>query len=796
MHTLRRAVALTLSVSTLSVVTTATLTITPKASAVVIAPFAASYNTQINGGVVFAQNNSLSCDGTLADGTQDQRGCTNTKNGGKTLATNNAWRMNHVDIDSDPLTFNSSTSQLVLPKNATVVYAALYWGARLKGTNGLANAAPTYDRVKFRAPGSTTYVDVVAQPNNIIVSPSTSGVGEPYQAKAVVTDLVKATGSGNYTVANIAAGLGVDRYAGWTLAVVFQDPSRPLRDITLFDGLVNVRSNDQPEKITVSGFTVPVQGAVDATVGLVAYDGDRANTGDFADFNTSRLASAISPANDYFNSTIDTFGQNVLTRSPADQNTLGFDVKVADATGLIANSDTSASITVGTKGESVLIGLISTRIDLRAPRFPSVKSVVNVNGNTPAQIGDTLRYELSFTNTGDDPADNFVMTDPIPNGTTYVPGSLTVNSTVVTDASGDDIAELAADGRSIIARLGTGATSTTGGRMAIGSTHTVSFDVTVDSGTEGTALSNSATISYLAATLQEQIVSGTNVVSTTVLSPNAPPPTSTSGAQLATNIVMPERVIPGSTSSGQLVVTNTGNASAESVVVEYLIPAEIRINSTDPRCSQTNGVIRCTTSLLDSGDSGVFSFVFTTIESPTTEQFTSTVTASAQGVTATSATAKTNISVDADLVVRKKLTAISSNRATFTMTAINKGPGTAREVVITDALPTGMDFVSSDDCVPDTANDHVLNCNLGTIRNGKRASVSITVALTINVPMTNETTVSYAGLDRTPQNNSSSASTGILPATGFSTGNYAMYALLLLSMGVALLELRRRKLDA
>ena len=71
---------------------------TEQARAIVIAPFTASFSTQINGGVVFAQNNSLSCNGVLADGTQDQRSCTNAKNGAKTLTTNNAWRMNHVDI--------------------------------------------------------------------------------------------------------------------------------------------------------------------------------------------------------------------------------------------------------------------------------------------------------------------------------------------------------------------------------------------------------------------------------------------------------------------------------------------------------------------------------------------------------------------------------------------------------------------------------------------------------------------------------------------------------------------------
>jgi large repetitive protein len=794
MQTLRRVAFLITSLFAMTLIAPIISPHTNSVNAVVISPFTASFNTQINGGVVFAQNSSLTCDGTLADGSIDQRACTNARSGTGTRMTNNAWRMKHVDIDDDPTTFNSSSSQLNLPGNVDVVYAALYWGARLKGTNGLANAATTYDRVKLKVPGSNSYVDVIAQPVNIIVSSSATGIGEPYQAKAIVTDLVKAAGAGNYTVANLAAGLGSDRYAGWTLAVVFEDPNRPLRDITLFDGLVNVRGVDQPETITVSGFTAPVQGAVDATVGIVAYDGDRTNTGDYADFNSTRLASAVSPANDYFNSTIDTFGQAVVSRTPADNNTLGFDVKVADATGLIANSATSASVTVGTKGESVIVGLISTRIDLTAPRFPSVKSVVNTNGNSPAAIGDTLRYELSFTNTGDDPADNFVVTDPIPSGTTYVPGSLKVNGTTMTDGSGDDLAEVSGNSRVVTARLGSGATASSGGRIAIGVTHQVSFEVTVDAGTEGLTITNTGSISYLAVTLRDQITAATNRAVVTVASPDGPPAVTNNNPQLDAVIKMPERVIPGSTGTGKLIVQNTGNADATAVTVDFPIPAEITIDTVDSRCTLSSTNIRCSLATLASGETAIFLFTFMTDQNTSSEQFVSTVTASATGVATASATSKTAISVDADLSLRKKLVSKTGNTAVFSLTASNKGPGTATDVTIIDVLPEGMDFVSSKQCVVDAANDHLLNCSLGTLRAGRKKSVSITVALTINAPLTNEAKVTYAGLDRSPKNNVSTASTGLLPATGLSPVTSAWFAVVLLMLGGMFVQLRRRKL--
>jgi hypothetical protein len=80
-----------------------------------------------------------------------------------------------------------------------------------------------------------------------------SGSSTRYNAFANVTAHVQAAGAGSYSVANVQAGTGGDRYAGWALVVAYQDPGQPPRDLTIDDGFVTVSSGTAPITIPVSG---------------------------------------------------------------------------------------------------------------------------------------------------------------------------------------------------------------------------------------------------------------------------------------------------------------------------------------------------------------------------------------------------------------------------------------------------------------------------------------------------------------------------------------------------------------
>ncbi|MEG1499934.1 MAG: hypothetical protein RR400_02595 [Clostridia bacterium] len=61
------------------------------------------------------------------------------------------------------------------------------------------------------------------------------------------------------------------------------------------------------------------------------------------------------------------------------------------------------------------------------PVSTATLSIVKTASENIGYVGDEITYNLSVTNTGNVPADNVVISDQIPNGTTLVPGSLIVS---------------------------------------------------------------------------------------------------------------------------------------------------------------------------------------------------------------------------------------------------------------------------------------------------------------------------------------------------------------------------------
>lgn len=311
--------------------------------------------------------------------------------------SNNAYAMARVDIDADPTTFSSSSAQLNLPAGAQVLFAGLYYGGRTSAGSGGAPAPSAASRAQVRlgVPGGgyQTLTGVVDD---------SAAISAAYQGFVDVTAQVVTAGSGVYTVADVQAGTGVDRYSGWALVVAYRDGSPPPRNLSVFDGLQSIEQGDPPLVIGVSGFETPAGGPVRTRAGFVAYEGDRGGSGDRAMLNGQVLADAVNPANNFFNSAISIDGANVTTKTPNYVNQLGFDAILTGADDYLANGDTAATIELSTTLDQYLPGVVTLATELN-PAFVQGLVVEHEDLDDPVKVGEKLHYETTVINDGAEP---------------------------------------------------------------------------------------------------------------------------------------------------------------------------------------------------------------------------------------------------------------------------------------------------------------------------------------------------------------------------------------------------------
>ncbi|MDH3308124.1 MAG: Ig-like domain-containing protein, partial [Acidimicrobiia bacterium] len=552
------------------------------AQAAVIRPFTPRFSLNTTGAITLTGNTLLTCPPAATSCLGARMGT-----GSTTVNNNNNYSMIFVDVDTDATTFNSSRNTLSIPATSTVLWAGLYWGADTSAGGGSGAAAPNAaarQQILLQPPGGGGYVTLTA--SQLDSSPVAGGFR--YQGFVDVTNLVTAGRSGEYTVANLQAGRGTDRYGGWALVVAYQDPTEPVRNLTVFDGYAVVQqtpSSDQNVPVPVSGFLTPPSGQVRSRVGVVSYEGDLGLLGDSLRLNATPLTNSLNPATNFFNSSLTSLNGTITTGNPFFTNMLGFDVDTIRADGVLANGATSATINLNTNSDTYFPGVVSFSTELFSPRLDLDKSAVDLNGGS-LDPGDQILYTMQVANGGDDGAASVVFSDEIPSFTSYVPGSLLVDGLPVTDTPGDDVGELAAAPDRVVARLGTGASAVSGGVLTIGATRTVSFRVTVGTVPVDEVITNAATATYIGATSGLPLAAISNTVT---LSPRPM-------SDLSILKFGPDEptTVPG-TIAYQLIVTNRGPAPEPTATVTDVLPAGFVVSSATPSqgtCS-TGATVSC-----------------------------------------------------------------------------------------------------------------------------------------------------------------------------------------------------------
>lgn len=376
-------------------------------------PFTPRFNQDLRGDIVLIGNNILGPDN-------------NAFNENNTY--NHNVDMQYIDIDGDASTFSSSSADLEIPNPNCyqIIYAGLYWGAVTNGDEPITN-------VKLKGP-TGGYNDVTG---NIIYDANGSATGNsfPYSCYADVTSIVMGLTNdlGTYTVANVSSALGetatFNPYngtgfsAGWSLFIVYEDPTMPGKSITSFDGFSAISSSVNVD-IPISGFrTVPAPAPVRANLAFATLEGDKPIQNDRMELNGVPMSAADRPANNFFNSSVTRLDATPVTnRVPNSTNTLGFDTGVMvvpnPGNSLIANDATSATFSLVSDQDVYFQYFFAFAVEIIEPNIVLTKIVEddagnNIGGQTIG-LGQPLNYIIGFQNVGNDHATNFQIRDILP----------------------------------------------------------------------------------------------------------------------------------------------------------------------------------------------------------------------------------------------------------------------------------------------------------------------------------------------------------------------------------------------
>ena len=767
----------------------------------IVRPFTVRYAINTSGDIAMAANTLVTCPAGAIE-TQSKVGCSDVQAGG--LGDDNYFGMGYVDVDNDASTFDSSSASLSIPAGATVLFAGLYWGAALDQGETLplqcdasqprtGHAATTPSAAAsalLQGPGGG-YVPVSASVFDTYTEdlacgpPGTVDERTRYQGFADVTSLVKARGGGTYTVANIQAGTGADRHAGWSLVVAYQDSSQPARNLTIFDGFGQVALGANVP-LTVSGFKTPLTGPVNTQIGIIAYEGDRTLTGDSVRLNGTALFDAAHPVDNFFDSAISKLGTPVGTSTPNYQNQLGFDAALlAVPAGGVPNGATSAKIDLSTAQDRYLPGVVYFRTDIYAPEMVLHKTVTDVNGGD-VNPGDVLQYDVGSTNTGQSIAYDSRINDAIPSHTAYVPGSLKITSSPGAGVAGDksdaidaDQAEWDSGPNEVRFRIGAGATALNagpqpfpdgGGEIAPGESFSVQFKVVVGADTaDGTQILNTAVLS----SKDENGIDYTSIASApAAVTVRGIPDVTIDKSHVGT-------FVRGQQGTFKLLVSNVGGrATSGTVLINDTLPTGLAIVSASGAnwaCSvdTTANSLHCERSdpLAVGTAYEPVSVVVNVLESAPATIVNTGVTGGGGETNTSNNSDDDTVTVTsiADVAIVKSVTPATTppgKNVTYTMVVTNNGPSTAQDVKLADPLPAGMTYVSVTPaaCGLDGT---IVRCSLGALAKGQ----SVTITLVSGVPLslasktrTNTATVSSPTPDSDLSNNHDDATVTITAA--------------------------------
>jgi len=402
---------------------------------------------------------------------------------------------------------------------------------------------------------------------------------------------------------------------------------------------------------------------------------------------------------------------------------------------------------------------------------------IDADGNGIPSPGDTIRYTVVISNTGNTEATSVFFIDPIPTYTTVVVGSVTTTQGTVNTEDPVDV---------------------TIGDIAAGATVTITFDVLIDNPLPGgvTELSNQGTVSAGNHGDVPTDDPDTPAVDDPTLTPLIAAPV-IEASKVDTLLIDADGsgdVSPGDTLSYSVTIDNTGNTEATGVVFTDPIPANTSVVAGSVTTSQgtvdSEDPVQVTVGTIVAGGSVTISF-HVVIDNPLPAGVTEI---SNQGTVSSNEVPDeptddpdtvpdddpTNTPVNSapDLSIVKDdggISTVPGGLIAYTLSYANNGNQTATGVTLTDTVPANTIFNSGGStagwvCIPDASAGSVCSLDIGTLAVGGTGSATFAVVVLNPVPVGFNLVVNNAtiaddganGADPTPGDNSSSDTTPVV----------------------------------
>ncbi len=394
------------------------------------------------------------------------------------------------------------------------------------------------------------------------------------------------------------------------------------------------------------------------------------------------------------------------------------------------------NFTDGERGDDDLTanGLI---VDEGAPVFGPADLLVNkTDSPDPVLVNEQITYTLIINNDGPSLATDVVVQDTLsqtlPPDVVFVSAAPSqgacVEALLIVDCSLGDIADQG---------------------LA-----TIVINITPLEAAGGTTITNSATVS---ATEDDSDETNNATTQGTVVNRHADTSVTVTAA--------PEPVLVGEPLTYTLLVTNNGPSQATTVSLTNTLPSNVSFSSVTPSqgsCVHAGGVVTCDLDELDNGATATVVIVVipAVAAGDTTLTNEAAVTSGVDDFQPDNDTAVENTFVDksADLSItmtREPDTGDVGSPVAYLLTATSDGPSLATGVVVTDRLPSKMNFVSATpsqgSC--DEASGTV-TCTLGAIISGANATITIVLRPRDAGSITNTVTIAATEIDPSTANNS------------------------------------------